>query len=1837
MKNKKINLIFGGIALLTTTSILTACQYTKNNDLINKLDIAKSNLKKEVEIIKSNNSSKSLLDLSKILSDKYLKNTNDFSTELLNKNIAEINNVLDNISYFKSIDNKLNQLNKMLNDQNSNDVLNYIRNMKNTVFNNYLSSQSDLKKILQNIDDKIKGIQETENNNKNLKLQIVEQIKKANSIIKSLEETSINLNKYNLHKDEILKIETDLKQNTISSSSVTKINNIISELSNISTNVRNTLIDNLLSETNIIVNLLKNENFSFLTDKTNIDKEANALINSSKLISNIPTNYELSKIDNLSAKISTLIEKINNEVSIIKTEKNNDLSILIQQANKISEESSKKKYLIKINEEIVDYVTNLQTEYNSIALIDQNIQNLNSKINYWQQLIRAKDRIFADYSEIKSIAQENINKLVMHNLDTNNISNLLSKLENNITTFSNDEILTLISQLKNEISKNNISIDNEIRNLKDKINEYKAVANTLSTEISTNQLNINLDKLNVLISKVSKIDNDTTIPVLKQLYEDLELLINDLESKIEIVKGDKESTFKRFRNILDQLDNFNKGLDQKFSNIKNNINEKIKEFNNINLQADIAKISSAATELINYKTNIVNPEFQSKKSAFEKITSEVAKANLLLDKLNKNQYSNKLQNELGNLTSHNDLLSSTQLNEKLNSFSNKITTIANDFEKMFQNSIANNKSVVNNINQLIISLNSVYRTNKLNFDRFDNQIKNTLTKLNSYDEKTIPQISEDLKSLEDIYKKISDFKLSLEETISYKNKVDNQILNLPDDNYQEIINIKNKYTNITNSFNTINDLTLVELSELNKIKILYSEFDTDFDNVLKAYNLAIANKTKEINNIVNELTSWISSNNELLSVNKQINDYINLLRSKISFNVNRYSNLNQWIIDANATKIEIQNELYNKKLQITKLNDYKPKLNQLKNEFIRWKLETNDIDAKINLLNQDISHKTSKEISDIIKILVVATEIYQNQINKAILDENIKNNSKVEPNDEPKFDWGSAPLVQKPDSEITKQDLLDMFDIFARDKVKKFNFGNRFITTRLFGDAWIEWLSTRNIYYPNFNVSSNYFTMNYKDQDGTVYDVTKFDNTEEYINNRTWYINEVQTQFNLNWMDEWTIPSQYRDEVSRFLHDGLAQLNDGMSEWDKAWALFKYVRTWFSYKGNNTTLDKKITIHFGVCKDIATSYSFLLNAANITAFAWPTGRTEVTDKQGHTDAHMVVWMKLPVDDNNLPSPGSNKYKWFDSDVNYTQNTISNKYLLSFDNTGYYADAITSPSASQFEKNESWDSTYTFNNLYGIPYNGIYMEGDVVYNSERLYLNKATIMGTEQRVKKIQIVPRFQFVNGLWYGIEYTQRHWSSNYSNLLPSEIKIIKQKFTDSTYQIDNLGLSESLLNSIKNAIDKVTPGNKRNVGNSVKFFTTHNFIIFPFYNQQKGYGIIVHDFNTNTNKEFYIDNSKNKELYNFNIKNNNLYVTWDDNKDIETQINNNEISKFFESNTIYTYQDLDNEINYYSILTNSVTVSEDDLPYTITKKNKDDFFNILEQVIQELHTKQTTNWYKEKIALVKKSYNELINHKMISKANKVIWLRKLPPYERITKGIYDNYGYTFKISLLNNFKQLFEGGTKSLKADLYFSDTLLDQNSNKWQKILDNVYLDALKINKSIVNNPHGYFFIKIKNESTNLEVNSNIMQLNVAENGLSPSINPLLINNNNTNATLNEDDWDYSKRLSLNWNFVFESDSNFEGTAKIHFLNFKTKENKVLHSVTLSNSINKWNVAYDIPTSDISGIYWVEYNLKDADANKTYTINSEPSFLFDKDSYSKINSKEFNILIEELFTSL
>ena len=740
----------------------------------------------------------------------------------------------------------------------------------------------------------------------------------------------------------------------------------------------------------------------------NIDKERNSQLHTNN--NNIKNNTQKYYYENPFTAASIQKSTSNNNINT-----NNSNNFQSENSLRISEND---KFLLQLNQIKENYekkIFNYQLEIQSLLQRNDKLEELVLKLK--DTLDRANE-IFPDFLEqlinTNNNNSKNDNSMVSEGEDPISVLGNTLKSTKNITDFEQKN--NILVEENEKLIKNVEVLNNNIQKLEKEINDYKKTVLELRTENHQNIFQINTLTEEIQQKCVEKKIIEEKILQSNNTKKELDLLINDLKTKLEEInnknnelKSKNEIIVDENKNLKIQIDNIVKDYENKFDFQEkelNKLNEDLINKKNIITQINktndkiLSENKNFNEKIINLNQQITNLSENNKNLSNEKEE--------LLTKLN-NNYNNEEKNNLDNKV---NLLTEEKqkIQEKYINLEKEHNTITNENLEL--------KKQIENLNEKILLINNEISKNEKNLENNENyediikthkeQIKILTFNLNH----KMSEILDYQNTISDLKTEINNLSLKIVKgETEYENKIKSLI--------EEIKSQKSKIYNLNNINSTQNEeisSLKLTISTLNKNQVVEhrtiiddEEFNqlVDENEELKKINKDLTERLNEFSNSnrTKETTENVISNeNENNKDNKQ-NHIIEEQKEEIDSLKSRfellYRELNQYRLKNSDLNSQIR------KIQESSLNDSRTAYS-VNDERTIFKLKAN-LGNEIEKLNYKLNdvEDENKKLKELLKKAQQEVEIKSQEINllkekltdfdNSKMDNNINNNDlKVE-------------------------------------------------------------------------------------------------------------------------------------------------------------------------------------------------------------------------------------------------------------------------------------------------------------------------------------------------------------------------------------------------------------------------------------------------------------------------------------------------------------------------------------------------------------------------------------------------------------------------------------------------------------------------------------------------------------------------------------------------------------------------------------------------------------------------------------------------------------------------
>ena len=372
-----------------------------------------------------------------------------------------------------------------------------------------------------------------------------------------------------------------------------------------------------------MINKIKEDNIE------NIQKLKNLYENKILTISEQGSGTNQNNFSKIEENYIKQIEKLNNELSKIKTERD------MENSNNLSLNSFKEPWDEKKEKELKRQIEDLQSELKSYekikeknklleeenknlenkikelkATIDENFEtarenttkNMNEIISLQDQILKYKTSESKAKDELLNIKHENIKCKNDIKIYTNEISELKSLNEKYIISETNE----VVDRNKDEIDalrKENNNYMTEINKLKSNISALNLQKNNLDMELNKTKENYNKIKMNLDLdlAKIDKLNNNITLLTIEK--EKLESKNKELANKL--AKKDKEIITLITSNTKEK-----KNADEEYKNQTERLRNEVENRKKMNddYKSQISELQKKIFEMQNSEENDINNE-----------------------------------------------------------------------------------------------------------------------------------------------------------------------------------------------------------------------------------------------------------------------------------------------------------------------------------------------------------------------------------------------------------------------------------------------------------------------------------------------------------------------------------------------------------------------------------------------------------------------------------------------------------------------------------------------------------------------------------------------------------------------------------------------------------------------------------------------------------------------------------------------------------------------------------------------------------------------------------------------------------------------------------------------------------------------------------------------------------------------------------------------------------------------------------------------------------------------------------------------------------------------------
>lgn len=758
--------------------------------------------------------------------------------------------------------------------------------------------------------------------------------------------------------------------------------------------------------------------------------------------------------------------------------------------------------------------------------------------------------------------------------------------------------------------------------------------------------------------------------------------------------------------------------------------------------------------------------------------------------------------------------------------------------------------------------------------------------------------------------------------------------------------------------------------------------------------------------------------------------------------------------------------------------------------------------------------------------------------------------------------------------------------------VESLNFNARNMTKAMLEwlqESWIDYL------YLGFSLRPIYFKTETADGDQVISNPNSKTFQDQFIRLKS--IEKVPTSIKLNWINE----GKEKQNFLNFLKNGLAQINEGMSDLDKVYAISRYVCDYIVYSDEAAYHDLEYTINTkkGVCQQYGTSIALLLQLVGVQAVPKPSGDL----------SHQYAFAYFD------PTGGSNK-SWHRVDGSFIDDGRKEnepiKDIFIYKKGRNYQNIMAPPIVGN---SKSIYSGYDL--LKFLPWDFMFKNNEIAqdnnFNNTFLYLTQNST--TEK-------LCRYFFSNGYWYMITNKKLGAIKNVNYLY-------RVKSNSNKYEVVKIG------DKILIPDDKIA-----NLINLDGFFHRtydHNGLLYLFHKKDSEVVVDVIDL---VNTTMISQNIKLLELTNSldmdkivtieNIKMDILKNTISfkalgkkHNQVIEQeayinltdkQINN---KLHYVTKTVHTKNDLWRQLILTRATLGTYMFSHKPKLYSLNIILRDEFKLLEKEIKNKLSNLSLLEiehyWQKLENLLNKIDANRWI----MPVKNSLKIDQQLPKEMYINTSYFNDFGFILPFNAIYDFTYA-NTSSQHICYDVYYSNTKLDENNLDNSKlILKNVLKSELKINKNLIsfnNNREGYVLIKAyyrgHEKNKKHAIFSNQTKLNFYESNdkysifLSLPANKL---NNYHNLYSSPTATDFASNYNIDFSFVINNYQNIKNPINCRIIYKNFNERKIVKEKTIIPSeINKITYIVDKNNNSFGGSYTLEIDIEFQGKTITYYSN-------------------------------
>ena len=544
--------------------------------------------------------------------------------------------------------------------------------------------------------------------------------------------------------------------------------------------------------------------------------------------------------------------------------------------------------------------------------------------------------------------------------EINDLKNKVENKENELQSAEEEE-----NYYNNNITNQNINNiytgNNQETNKEDNSNDI--IENNIDKENSTNPINQNEDKGNKEIN-----NNDNNYILDKEINNTDNINIQNKEiNNIETKKDENENPESNLINTKDKKEIGNK-FDDKISEEKNNIIKKIDipETHIKNIEKEKIKEIQNTSEKMSIPSSPSKTKKPYKEMKITSINSNIPSSGVSPDVITKIMKQLKsLQSKIAemNKSFNSELNSIKYFNTNYSNFDAQLSLLNDKINSLLEKNTENDKKI-EDLQVKMASFN-VFSMFKDNGDGTINTTKILVKSLEDKIFKKFELIDERYKvdsldniklknNMENILPKISQFSLQIEKINDNENKYKEELSNIKKENLENNKEIKNMLNNdINNSIEIIKNN--IEQNVENRISNLEKELNELKSNNGDNYDIL---KLGFRNNEINQDTID-SLDKKITDIRKKMHDINNTLKLHISNNEtdllkNEFKDI-KIVLDKKITKDDLK-ELYNYHMNTSdEINDLKDQISLTFDDIRKMAKDINNIQLKIESINGNLS------------------------------------------------------------------------------------------------------------------------------------------------------------------------------------------------------------------------------------------------------------------------------------------------------------------------------------------------------------------------------------------------------------------------------------------------------------------------------------------------------------------------------------------------------------------------------------------------------------------------------------------------------------------------------------------------------------------------------------------------------------------------------------------------------------------------------------------------------------------------------------------------------------------